>query len=281
MLAGALALAVTTTGGALTLDQAAHASAGVTIRPDPGTVGFHLAVAHQLPAHAALPVMHTVRAGETLAGLAMTYCHGHANDWTGFYHDNRKVIGSNPNLIYPGQKLDLARCTDPPELLHLGSGYHAPRHRQAAQRAVRHAGGKTWGVTYGYPNKCGDGDHDGWDVPCTALRQPPRTGRVIRHTTRRFFSASRTAGHYSYGGLEQLWIAAGGPSWAASAAAAVAECESGGNVYAHNPSGATGLFQILGAVRPGNLYDPMVNAENAVAKFEASGNTWSQWVCKP
>jgi len=284
MLASALALAATTLGSGFTLMQPAHASTAAAARTAPDeTLGFHLAVTRALPAHAALPVLHTVRAGDTLAGLAVRYCHGNDKDWTGFYHDNRRVIGSNPNLIYPGQKLNLARCTDPPALLHLGSAYRAPHH--AAQRTVR-ASGKVWKVTYGYPYQCGDGDGDGYDIPCTALHRTVHrftrgASRVIRHRTRRVFSSSRIAGHYSYGGLEQLWVAAGGPAWAASAAAAVAECESGGNPYAYNPSGATGLWQILGAVVGGDLRNPYTNAANAVAKFKASGDTWAQWVCKP
>jgi len=89
------------------------------------------------------------------------------------------------------------------------------------------------------------------------------------------------SGDYSFSALESLWVSAGGPSWAESAAATVAECESGGNPDAYNASGASGLWQILGAVVPGNLFDPMVNAENAVSKFTASGDTWAQWVCQP
>lgn len=88
-------------------------------------------------------------------------------------------------------------------------------------------------------------------------------------------------GNLSFGGLEALWVAAGGPAWAEASAARVAECESGGRQYAHNPSGASGYWQILGEVVPGNVYDPMVNARNAVAKFTASGDTWAQWVCQP
>lgn len=85
---------------------------------------------------------------------------------------------------------------------------------------------------------------------------------------------------YSYGGLEQLWVSVGGPVWAAAQAASIAECESGGKVYAHNPSGASGLWQILGQVVGGYIYDPVVNAENAVAKFSKSHDTFAQWVCK-
>jgi Transglycosylase SLT domain len=89
------------------------------------------------------------------------------------------------------------------------------------------------------------------------------------------------AGIYSYGALEQLWVSAGGPGWAQAAAASVAECESGGNPHAYNPSGASGLWQILGQVVSGYVFDPMVNALNAVSKFRASGDTWAQWVCQP
>lgn len=91
--------------------------------------------------------------------------------------------------------------------------------------------------------------------------------------------AAPAAGYYSYAALEQLWMSAGGPSWAAAQAASIAECESGGNPQAYNPSGASGLWQILGEVVPGNIFDPMVNAENAVAKFRDSGDTFAQWVC--
>ena len=87
------------------------------------------------------------------------------------------------------------------------------------------------------------------------------------------------AGIYSYGQLESLWVSAGGPSWAEASAATIAECESGGNPRAYNPSGASGLWQILGQVVAGNIFDPMVNALNAVAKFRASGDTFAQWVC--
>ena len=91
--------------------------------------------------------------------------------------------------------------------------------------------------------------------------------------------AAPAAGDFSFAALESLWRQAGGPSWAAAQAASIAECESGGNPNAYNPSGASGLWQILGQDVPGNIFDPLVNAENAVAKFRASGDTFAQWVC--
>jgi multidrug efflux pump subunit AcrA (membrane-fusion protein) len=77
------------------------------------------------------------------------------------------------------------------------------------------------------------------------------------------------------------WLSAGGPAWAEQAAEAVAMCESGDNTAAYNPSGASGLWQILGQVVPGNIFDPAVNAANAVAKFTQAGDNWSAWVCQP
>jgi hypothetical protein len=51
---------------------------------------------------------------------------------------------------------------------------------------------------------------------------------------------------------------------------------------ARNPSGAAGLWQILGQLVPGNLFNPGVNALNAIAKYKAQGlHAWdasrSKW----
>lgn len=45
----------------------------------------------------------TVVSGDTLSGLAARHCGTGA--WQGIYQDNRSTVGSNPNLIYPGQRL--------------------------------------------------------------------------------------------------------------------------------------------------------------------------------
>jgi hypothetical protein len=83
---------------------------------------------------------------------------------------------------------------------------------------------------------------------------------------------------YSYAQLEGLWIQAGGPKQQAPLMAAIAEAESGGNSDAENPSGATGLWQILGNPFPGNAYDPATNAKMAVAKYHSQGlGAWSTY----
>jgi hypothetical protein len=85
-------------------------------------------------------------------------------------------------------------------------------------------------------------------------------------------------GRRGLGQLEQLWMGAGGPGGnIAHIAAAIALAESGGNANARNPSGASGLWQILGQVVPGNIFNPFVNAENAVTKWrDARG--FGPWV---
>jgi hypothetical protein len=86
---------------------------------------------------------------------------------------------------------------------------------------------------------------------------------------------------YSYAQLEGLWINAGGPRDQAATAAAIAEAESGGNSDARNPSGASGLWQILGNPFPGNAFDPATNARMAVAKYKEApggGDNFSPWV---
>jgi hypothetical protein len=120
-----------------------------------------------------------------------------------------------------------------------------------------------------------------WHITCTT-RGPAARPRVITHAGRASAvqAVQTAAGVYSYAGLVSLWISAGGPSRAASQAARIAQCESGGVSWAHNPSGAAGLWQILGLPFPGNPYDPMTNARMAVAKFRAAGGSFAAWVCR-
>ena len=90
------------------------------------------------------------------------------------------------------------------------------------------------------------------------------------------------AGDYTLAQLEALWIAAGGNPAAAYNMALIAIAESGGNPNAYNPSGATGLWQIEypgSQVVAGNLYNPSVNAANAVALYNSRG--YEPWEADP
>lgn len=84
---------------------------------------------------------------------------------------------------------------------------------------------------------------------------------------------------YTYSQLETLWLdTAKGTKYATDAwaelMAAIAMAESSGNSDAYNPSGASGLWQILGAVNPsdqGSLDNPQVNAHEALLKLQTQG----------
>lgn len=89
---------------------------------------------------------------------------------------------------------------------------------------------------------------------------------------------------YTYAELEGLWIKAGGSRGTAPVAAAIALAESGGCSGDENPTdnGGTqtswGLWQISDGTHNQpvpNILDPAVNAQQAVAKYRASG--WSPW----
>ena len=50
--------------------------------------------------------VYTVQPGDSLWSIAANHLGGGYN-WTELYNWNRSVVGSNPNLIYPGEKLTL------------------------------------------------------------------------------------------------------------------------------------------------------------------------------
>lgn len=230
----------------------------------------------------AWPKAYQVIQGDSLSTIAGSL-YGDANDWTVLYWANKQEIHS-PNLIFVGENLTVpalpAHIPAPPAV----TAPSAPRpvtdvvtfHAQSHQ-AVEHSTG-----TYGHPYYCGDGDGDGWDVPCPGTHASAPVSHSNSGAKSQTISVSFSAsGVLTAAQVGQLWLAAGGPSWAEGSAEAVAHCESGYNTRAYNPSGASGLWQILGSVVGGNLFDGYTNALNAVAKFKASGDTWAQWVCKP
>lgn len=64
-------------------------------------------------------------------------------------------------------------------------------------------------------------------------------------------------------------------SWPLDQALAIVWCESRNDPNAYNPSGATGLFQIMNG-----SYDPATNIAQAWAKYQdgvRTGNPWKHW----
>ncbi len=211
---------------------AAVALAVLTVLP--GSAGGSIAASH--PGITSQHV--TVHSGDTLSGIAATHCHGNASDWTGLYHRNAKTIGGNPNLILPGQVFSLA-----------GACVHADPPGYTPAGRPLHASGKTWGISYGFPNFCGDGDKDGWDVSC---------------------------GHASHSAaslpVASSSIGSGGSAYSAFPGAACnVAAESGGNPTAQNPgSSASGLFQDLSTTW--NNYDGYSEAKYAPVSVQIAFN---------
>lgn len=193
---------------------------------------------------------YTVKSGDSLSSISRT-SYGKTTCWPGIWSANTTRI-ADPDLIYPGEGLKIPTgCSTQEPAGAVGTD---PAPVQSATQPT------------------GQGDDD---------------NRAIQHVTQVPVQVPPSGGNFyagvlSYGQLEALWVAGGGPAWAEGHAAEIAECESGGNRYAYNPSGATGLWQILGQVTDFGraLTDPWVNVHNAVAKFRASGDSFAQWVCQ-
>lgn len=108
---GRILLAVTLAGTTLALGSASPAQAAATqavpqsrtqlavVDTVKGGQGYKKA-AKEL---AAVTATVTVAMGDTLSGLASRHCGN--STWTSIYADNQSVVGSNPNLIFPGQRL--------------------------------------------------------------------------------------------------------------------------------------------------------------------------------
>ena len=75
--------------------------------PEPegrATTSTPRASAPKKTAAAKAPITYTVRRGDTLSGVAAWFkLHGYGN----LYAANAKVIGANPNLIHPGERITI------------------------------------------------------------------------------------------------------------------------------------------------------------------------------
>jgi murein DD-endopeptidase MepM/ murein hydrolase activator NlpD len=87
-------------------------------KPKPHRHGHGHAYGHSHKRVEAGATTHTVRPGDTLYGITKRETGNRALDnWKPLYEANKDVIGSNPDLIYPGQRLTLPWATadaDPP-----------------------------------------------------------------------------------------------------------------------------------------------------------------------
>jgi LysM repeat protein len=89
-------------------------------------------------------------------------------------------------------------------------------------------------------------------------------------------SSGNLSGTLGCGGLEALWLAAGGRQSSAFIAAEIAMAESGGNQFAHSPTNDFGYWQINGVHGSMATYNPMGNARAAVS-ISGDGSNWNPW----
>ncbi len=222
----------------------------------PARAGRRLAAARRYDVHA----------GDTLSAIAARF-YGRTADWRALYQVNHRVV-SNPDLIYPGQKLALPQVLPAVTAATAAALAPAPARAAAAPAAAaapRHT-------------SAGDGDHDGDDgyrprhakVTTTAARTgsggAPASGGAGRGLS----------GTLACGGLEALWESAGGSPAAAVTAASVAMAESGGNQFATGTVGERGYWQINPVNGALSTYDAYGNARSAVI-MSSDGTNWSAW----
>jgi hypothetical protein len=223
------ALATTAQARPLPAEDGQHIVTTAPARPGQLTAAF---MRHGQPA------TYTVKPGDTLSDIAGRFYHNPALYPSLWWINKGKV--RDPNVVRVGQVLKLshwhpqaawlaaaAKKADPPVVVR-----SAGRHMTV--RAHRDSRGRIWKVTYGYPYKCGDGDGNGYDTPCSVVF-PHHHERVVsvyrsssgRHSYRRSYRRVVRGSYHGSGSFERCVIAR----------------ESGGNSQVMNGSGHYGLYQ--------------------------------------
>jgi LysM repeat protein len=289
--AGKAAPAVAIAGALVAAPQAAHALAAsakpVTVTANPtaaattsafttgATTGQHPAAAtldsfatrtvtvtaakSARPAAAAKSTSYQVRSGDSLSTIADRYYHN-AGDWQYLFHENDKTI-SDPNLIYPGERL-VVPATVP---AHFTLTSYAPKHAKSAPRATRPA-------THTVAATSAGGSHTGSSHTESTVHRQSHSGAAVSTV----IAQSAPEGMYSCSGLEQIWEQAGGSSADAFMAAEIAMAESGGNPNAISPTDDFGLWQINASNGSLATLNPLQNARSAITLSD-DGSNWGPW----
>jgi LysM repeat protein len=285
--AGKAAPAMAVTAGALMAVPQGHAAAPakhstvaeavVTAKTEHTAAGSYSAAATLLATKAALAsstrldaathpatVSHTyaVRSGDTLSTISSQF-YGKAGDWQWLYHVNHSTV-SDPNLIYPGQQLNVP--ADPPANYTLPAS-EAPA--TAPSVTIAPSGG--YQAKHAAPSSNSGSGAVGDSGSSSASVSAPTTVSNLSSG-----SATTSAGRYTCNGLESLWEQAGGSTGEAAMAASIAMAESGGNPGAISPTNDYGLWQINGSHGALATLNPLGNAEAAIS-ISGNGNDWAPW----
>jgi LysM repeat protein len=181
---------------------------------------------------------YAVRTGDTLSGITQRF-YGKDANWRSLYAANQSKI-RNPDLIYVGEELRL------------------PRHLPAPAAVPAQSSASTTGYT---PRHASSGEAAG-------------TGSHAAVSTAA--TTTNLSGTLSCGGLEALWVKAGGSASVEVTAASIAMAESGGNQFATGTVGERGYWQINPVNGSLSTYDPYGNARAAVI-MSGNGSNWSPW----
>ena len=205
--------------------------------------------------------IYAVRSGDTLSKISSQF-YEKSGDWQWLYHVNHATV-SDPNLIYPGQKLSVP--ADPPASYTLPAS-EAPATTSGVSSAgyqARHA------YTPAQTSSGRDGGGSSGGSP-GSVSAPATVSQVSSGT------ATTSAGTYSCYGLESMWEQAGGSAGEAVMAASIAMAESGGNPNAISSTADYGLWQINASHGAQATLNPLANAEAAVS-ISGDGGNWGAW----
>jgi LysM repeat protein len=227
---------VTAAGPAAAAPHMIHAHLDDTARPA-STTAAGTEVASAHHSDAARRT-YAVRTGDTLSGITQRF-YGKDANWRSLYAANQSKI-RNPDLIYAGEELRL------------------PRHLPAPAAVPAQSSASTTGYT---PRHASSGEAAG-------------TGSHAAVSTAA--TTTNLSGTLSCGGLEALWVKAGGSSSVEVTAASIAMAESGGNQFATGTVGERGYWQINPVNGSLSTYDPYGNARAAVI-MSGNGSNWSPW----
>ncbi len=197
--------------------------------------------AHAARTQAAVGGRYTVQSGNTLSGITQRF-YGKDANWRSLYAANEAAI-SDPNMIYVGEELRLPRHLPAPA---------------AVPAAAPASGGSTHTTAY---------------APRHAASSAAASATSSEASTT---TTTNLSGTLSCGGLEALWVSAGGSAAVEVTAASIAMAESGGNQFATGTVGERGYWQINPVNGSLSTYDPYGNARAAVI-MSADGANWSPW----
>ena len=232
---------VTAAGPAATAPHMIHAHLDDTARPaSTEAAGTEAASTEVASAHHSDAARRTyaVRTGDTLSGITQRF-YGKDANWRSLYAANQSKI-RNPDLIYVGEELRL------------------PRHLPAPAAVPAQSSASTTGYT---PRHASSGEAAG-----TSSHAAVSTAATT----------TNLSGTLSCGGLEALWVKAGGSPSVEVTAASIAMAESGGNQFATGTVGERGYWQINPVNGSLSTYDPYGNARAAVI-MSGNGSNWSPW----